>query len=208
MLLNCLGKIAEKLVTKRLSQLCEDNQLLHEGQMGGRLHRSATDAILALTHDVELGQKQQLATSALFMDVKGVFDNVSRYRLIHTMTEMGLPQPLISWTTHFMTSRKIALAFDGEEEDLHPVETGIPQGSPTSPILFIIYLQPLFVRLKQAGLNINTPSYMDDVALVTQSPSLKTNTATQETAASIAFDWADVNAVAFDDSKSELIHFY
>src|SRR5690606_23174241 len=85
-LLNCLGKIAEKLVAKRLSQLCEDNHLLHEGQMGGRPHRSAIDAILALTHDVELGQQQQLVTSALFMDVKGAFDNVSRHRLIHTMT--------------------------------------------------------------------------------------------------------------------------
>src|SRR5690606_10925624 len=182
--------------------------LLYEGQMGGRPHRSATDAILALTHDIELGQQQQLVTSALFMDVKGTFDNVSHHRLIHTTTEMGLPKQLISWTKHFMTSQKIALAFDGEEEDLHSVETGIPQGLPTSPILFIIYLQPLFVRLQQAGLNISIPSYMDDVALVTQSPSLKTNTATLETAAGIAFDWADANAVAFDDPKSEMIHFH
>src|SRR5690606_21545464 len=73
-LLNCLGKIAEKLVAKRLSPHCEDNHLLHEGQMGGRPHRSATAAILALTHDVELGKQQHLVTSALFMDVKGAFD--------------------------------------------------------------------------------------------------------------------------------------
>src|SRR5690606_19999365 len=72
-----------------------------------RPHRSATDAILALTHDVELGQQQQLVTSALFMDVKGAFDNVSRHRLIHTMPEMGLPKQLISWTKHFMTSRLV-----------------------------------------------------------------------------------------------------
>src|SRR5690606_6025432 len=125
--------------------------------------------------------------------VKGAFDNVSRHRLLHTMTEMGLPKQLNSWTKHFMTSRKIALAFDGEEENLHPVETGILQGSPTSPILLIIYLQSLFARLKHAGLNISTPSYMDDVALVTQSPSLKTNMITLETVASIAFEWADAN---------------
>src|SRR5690606_8062545 len=107
-----------------------------------------------------------------------------------------------------MTSQKTALAFDGEEEDLHSVETGILQGSPTSPILFIIYLQPLFVRLQQADLTISTLSYMDDVALVTQSPSLETNTATLEAGADIAFDWAAANAVAFDDPKSEIIHFH
>src|SRR5690606_10378148 len=133
---------------------------------------------------------------------------VSCHRLIHTMTEIGLPKQLISWTKHFMTNRKIALAFDGEEEDLHLVETGIPQGSPTSPILFIIYLQPLFVHLQQVGFNISTPSYMDDVALVTQSPSIETNTTTLEAGAGITFDWAAANAVAFNDPKSEMIHFH
>ena len=68
---------------------------------------------------------------------------------------------------YFITSQKIALAFDGEEEDVYPVKTGIPQGLPTSPILFIIYLQLLFVHLKHADLNISIPSYMDDVVLVT-----------------------------------------
>ena len=151
-LLNCLGKIAEKLVAKRLSSLCEQHQLLYQDQMGGRPHRSATDAILALVHDIQQGNNQRMVTSALFMDVKGAFDNVSRQRLLHTMTEMGLPTQLVKWTDHFMTGRQIGLAFDGEEEGLHAVETGIPQGSPTSPILFIIYLQPLFTRLQQAGL--------------------------------------------------------
>src|SRR5690606_21062 len=126
---------------------------------------------------------------------------------LHTMTEMGLPTQLVKWTDHFVTGRRIGLAFDGEEEDLHAVETGIPQGSPTSPILFIIYLQPLFTRLQQAGLRISTPSYIDDVGLVVQSPSVQQNVKTLTTAAAIAFNWADANAVAFDDPKSELIHF-
>jgi hypothetical protein len=88
-LLNCLGKIAEKLVARRLADLCEN--LLHKDQMGGRRQRSAQDAILALVHDVEQGWQQKLTTSALFLDVKGAFDNVSRVRLLETMKQMGLP---------------------------------------------------------------------------------------------------------------------
>src|SRR5690606_7308409 len=49
-LLNCLGKIAEKLVAKRLSSLCEPHQLLYQDQIGGRPNLSATAAILALVH--------------------------------------------------------------------------------------------------------------------------------------------------------------
>jgi len=35
-LLNCLGKIAEKLVAKRLAYLCEVYNLLHPEQLGER----------------------------------------------------------------------------------------------------------------------------------------------------------------------------
>ena len=48
-----------------------------------------------------------------------------------------------------MTMRLVSLAFDGQIESQKPVETGIPQGSPTSPILFLLYLAPLFKLLDQ-----------------------------------------------------------
>src|SRR5690606_36876232 len=44
-LLNCLGKIAEKIVATRLSSLCESLDLLYKDQIGGRKQRSAVDAI-------------------------------------------------------------------------------------------------------------------------------------------------------------------
>ncbi len=37
-LLNCLGKVVEKVVAKQLSQFCEVNQKLHKGQIGARKH--------------------------------------------------------------------------------------------------------------------------------------------------------------------------
>ena len=49
-LLNCLGKISEKIIAKRLSYIAEKEGLLHSGQMGGRPGRSAIDAVMALVH--------------------------------------------------------------------------------------------------------------------------------------------------------------
>ena len=49
---------------------------------------------------------------------------------------------------------------------------------------------------------------MDNVVLTTKSTSIHANIHTLEQAANIAFEWADTNAVAFDDPKSELIHFH
>src|SRR5690606_24034864 len=188
-LLNCLGKIAEKPVAHRLSSLCETFQLLHKDQIGGRKQRSATDPILALVNDIENAWNKKLVTSALFQDVKGAFDNVSRVRLLKTMRQMGLPTPLVNWVEHFMTERSIQLAFDGQKEDLVPVETGIPQGSPVFPILFLIYLKPLFDILEVKHPNLQFPSYIDYVAVILIGRSLSWNVEELESAARTIFQW-------------------
>ena len=51
-LLNCLGKIVEKVVAEQLSQFCEANGKLHKGQMGARKYRSAIDAAALLIQKV------------------------------------------------------------------------------------------------------------------------------------------------------------
>jgi hypothetical protein len=49
-LINCLGKVLEKILATRLAYLANipNSGLLEEGQMGGRKQRSAIDAVLLL----------------------------------------------------------------------------------------------------------------------------------------------------------------
>jgi len=167
-LLNCLGKILEKMMAGRLAYLSEAHQLLHKDQIGGRPQRSAIDAALALAHEIDNAKHTKDEVSILLMDVRGAFDNVAKIRLLNTMKQLGFPTPIIHWTDSFLSSRYTALAFDGQREEMQSVQTGIPQGSPVSPILFLIYLQPLFDDLQKHLPNLWTPSYLDDVALVTK----------------------------------------
>ena len=142
----------------RLSYLAERFGLLHKDQIGERLQRSAIDAVMALTHEIEDAKRHKKIVSTLFMDVKGAFDNVSRDRLLHTMKELRIPAQLTTWVSHFLTFRTTALAFDGQREDLQPIQTGIPQGSPASPILFLLYIKPLFDVLNKKLPLVWTPS--------------------------------------------------
>jgi len=84
------------------------------------------------------------------------------------MISLLLPTSLILWVSSFLDNRVLRLAFDNSIEVFKSILTGILQGSPISPILFLIYIRDLF---KSA--NIRFGSYLDDITLTTASKSLK-----------------------------------
>jgi hypothetical protein len=84
-LLNCLGKVSEKLIALRLSGTVETHNLLHPDQIRGCPQRSTIDTSMALTYDVDMGHRKCLTMTALLLDVRGAFNNVSSTQLTSTM---------------------------------------------------------------------------------------------------------------------------
>ncbi len=107
----------------------------------------------------------------------------------------------------FLTNRSITLAFDGERNQSQSVNSGIPQGSPISPMLFLIYIRFLFTKINNKHTHLKLSSYIDDVAIIVEGKTAKENSRILELVTKTAFQWAEDNAVTFDDSKSKLIHF-
>ena len=120
---------------------------------------------------------------------------------------MRLNPAIIRWVDCFLTDRLTSLTFDMETEPMTPIMTGIPQGFPVSPILFLLYLQPLFTQLEQLHPQIISPSYIDDICLLIQGKTAASNSRKLEEAVTTCFNWGKINAVAFDDPKSELMHY-
>lgn len=173
-LLCCMAKGLEKVMAKRLTRWCDTHTILHKTQTGSRTRHSTTDTVMSLIKRIQSGQAKGQCVSSWFMDVKGAFNHVILPRLITTMTKAGFPKQMIAWVSSSMTNRRVALCFDGESEEYHLVELGCPQGSPVSPILFNIYLAPLFFEIDRIILpnshTILTTSYVDDIQLGVSSP--------------------------------------
>ncbi|KAF7566133.1 hypothetical protein PtrM4_144530 [Pyrenophora tritici-repentis] len=82
------------------------------------------------------------------------------------------------------------------------IRAGIPQGSPVSPIFFLIYIRDLFPALQSFQL-----SYIDDLSLTTSSTSLKKNIRALQKEIATLFAKGEQLDIIFDTSKTELIHF-
>ena len=88
--------------------------------------------------------------------------------------KLQLPKFLCYWIRSFLQNRRIQLKFDGNSQEMTNIEVGIPQGSPISSILFLIYIRFLFMERKSST-NKRILSYLNDIELVASSKSIEEN---------------------------------
>ena len=87
-------------------------------------------------------------------------------------------------------------------EDFSEINAGIPQGSPVSPIFFLIYIRDLFNQIDGFQL-----SYIDDILITTSSTSIIKNVKILQQEVKKLVSKGKELVIEFDIVKTELIHF-
>ena len=67
-----------------------------------------------------------------------------------------------------MGERSFAVSWDGKDRGVGKTNVGVPQGSPLSPVLFLIWMAPILEEMErrirwEVGVDIELPSYVDDI---------------------------------------------
>ncbi len=187
-LLNCLDKVAEKIIAVWLFYTAEINdKLLNFDQMRDRKQRSATNAVLNLVHDAQMMKSWENTLICLLLDVKEVFDHVALKQLIKILIRLKVSINLINWVKCFLQNWVIDLAFDDERQKSKKISTEISQDSSISLILFLIYIQYLFSKIRAKFENIQSLSYIDDMTLYIERRNIDKNVKMLKNAAKIAF---------------------
>jgi len=164
-LIRTISKVLERIIAARLLAAARLRGLLHPNQCCSLPGLSTYDACLTLTNDVRTLQRPRRKVSSLFLDIKAGFDNVDNKTLARILREGGILTYLVSWVSSFLGERSCTLVFQGAPGTPAPVNVGAPQGSPISPLLFLLYIAPLHFGIPR-GLMI---SYVDDFALTVAS---------------------------------------
>jgi retron-type reverse transcriptase len=98
---------------------------------------------------------------------------VAKNRLLLRMKELNIPSYLIKWTNLFLFKRRVQLVINGFTCPNRDIITGVPQGSPVSSILFIIYLNNVFNSIEARISEITALSFADDIALLVSGKTIK-----------------------------------
>ena len=146
-----------------------------------------------------------MASLLLLLDVSGAFDNVSRPRLIHDLKKRRIDQTLVRWIDSFLSDRYTILKLQEYTAPSAPIQTGIPQGSPLSPILYLFYNADL-IEACQTN-DTEAVGYIDDASILAVGPTVQRNYKILKTIHLRAEIWARQHGSKFAPAKYELVHF-
>jgi hypothetical protein len=91
------------------------------------------------------------------------FDKVVLARLLHNMRERKGLELIVKWVGNFINNITMTLCMPGYNTNTFPTHTGISQGSPLLPILFLIYNANLVEICSPLTLPASVTGFVDDV---------------------------------------------
>jgi len=156
-----LAKVLERAVVDRIARL----DILPDNMYGGRKRFGTTDAIQKLNDIVMNNPKGHTCFTAL--DIEGGFDHLDLEKTCQTLSAKD--KHMAGWIWNWGCDRHTGYKFNGRTSRTFATDRGTPQGSPLSPILFLISIIGLASILPRPDNNSRTNilTYVDDFLVAT-----------------------------------------
>lgn len=148
---SCIRETLQKVAAARMAKYGIRVGAIDNTQTGPKTGRFVQDALMhQLTSGHELLSRSKytykkvatqpvLRPTILANNINRAFNTVRHKRVNDVMSIYGLHQYIVNWTKNFCTNRTLCFHFQDEIEIPLVFNSALPQGSPLSPILFVIY---------------------------------------------------------------------
>jgi len=126
-LLNTLGKLIEKIITKRIQFTVLKNNFIHPCQLGGLKFKSTINAGVALTHIVRSEWVKGITTSTLAFDISQFFLSLNHRMLTSILSKAGLESKVSKFFTNYLVQRKTNYTWNNMQSPDFEVNIGVGQ---------------------------------------------------------------------------------
>lgn len=152
-LVSCLSKIFTSILSNRLNDLVEKNNLLSDAQFRFRKGRSTVDATFVLYSIVQkvLNEKNRLYCA--FIDLKRAFDSVYLNGLWFKLFNLGIRGKTLRIIKDMYSQVKSCVRNCNTYSDYFECAVGLKQGEIMSPILFSLFMEDLELFLQDTSLS-------------------------------------------------------
>ena len=197
---SCIGTVFEKLLKSRISDFLESTKFFSSCQFGFRPDFDTSQAILHVTHQYFKALENKKIGCSIFMDLRKAFDTIDHKILLTKLYDAGLRGKVQDLLKDYLTGRLQRVNIDGTSSSTLSLDTGVPQGSSISPLLFIIYINEIF-KITDSELTL----FADDTHLFVEAEDMTTlQIKTQEEINKIS-SWMAEHKISLNPKKTQVI---
>jgi retron-type reverse transcriptase len=145
-LMECMGKVLERIISRRVAWHMDHHLLMPTRQFGSRKAHSAEDAASFLRAKAAATITAGYVGVAILFDISRFFDHIDALVAAQTLRRLGVPDSIVGWTQSFLSQRTIILTVNDFTSEEFEASQGTPQGSPFSPLLSAIFTSEILRR--------------------------------------------------------------
>ena len=170
------------ILSKVLDYIIIDNQKLElqtsDYQFGFKSKSSTVLCTTMVTETIQYFYTENGCKGVLLLllDASKAFDKVVFDMLFNELIKKNVHPKIIKLLLYMYTNQNCDVQWDGAHSNMFKIVNGVKQGSVISPLLFTLYIDSLFLVLKQLGLGCHVGltyadafGYADDIALAAPS---------------------------------------
>ena len=196
------SKIFEKMILNRLLQIqiLNDVDITNKSQHGFKRNHSTNSAGLQLQSVLARALDEGNIALMASLDLSSAFDVVNVRLLLKRMRLLGLPEDIVSLCGNWLSNRFFYVSIGGINSIIHTLDVGTVQGSILGPILYAIFVSPLFDLAKMT-------KFADDNFIIRFSRFLPQLIIDMQKTLEMIIKWLKDSGLKVNDAKTELCIF-
>ena len=143
--LPCFSKILKRLMYNRFLSFVIKHSLLYKYQFGFRKGYSTNFATITLIDKISPALDEGNYVLSIFLYLSKAFDTVNHSILCKKLEFYGIREIALDWIRNYLSDRSQYVEYNNDTSEMKTVTCGVPQGSMLGPLLFILYVNDIYL---------------------------------------------------------------